>query len=62
MSVPSAVTVVAEIGGTGEQVTFWICATLAVVGALGMLLSRKAVHSALFVAMTMVNLAVLYVA
>jgi NADH-quinone oxidoreductase subunit J len=46
---------------TGETVTFWICATLAVLGALGMVLSRKAVHSALFIALTMINLAVLYV-
>lgn len=41
-------------------VAFWICAVLAVVGALGMVLSRKAVHSALWVANTMINLAVLY--
>jgi NADH-quinone oxidoreductase subunit J len=34
---------------------------LAVLGALGMLFSRKAVHSALFLAMTMINLAILYV-
>jgi NADH-quinone oxidoreductase subunit J len=47
---------------TGQTVTFWICATLAVLGGLGMVLSRRAVHSALFIAMTMVNLAVLYVA
>lgn len=47
---------------TGEQVVFWACATLAVVGALGMILSRKAVHSALWVALTMINLAILYVA
>lgn len=47
---------------TGEQVTFWVCATLAVLGALGTVLSRKAVHSALFIALTMINLAVLYVA
>ncbi len=46
----------------GEQVTFWICAILSVIGALGLVLSRKTVHSALFVAMTMINLAVLYVA
>lgn len=44
----------------GEQIAFWICAALAVVGALGMVLSKKAVHSALFVANTMINLAVLY--
>ena len=44
----------------GEQIAFWICAVLAVAGALGMVLSKKAVHSALFVANTMINLAVLY--
>ncbi len=47
---------------TGETVTFWICATLAVLGAAGTVLSRKSVHSALFLALTMINLAVLYVA
>jgi NADH-quinone oxidoreductase subunit J len=47
---------------TGEQIVFWVCAILSVVGALGMVLSRKAVHSALWIAMTMINLAVLYVA
>lgn len=49
-------------GSTGEQVTFWICATLSVIGALGLVLSRKTVHSALFTALTMLNLAVLYAA
>jgi NADH-quinone oxidoreductase subunit J len=47
---------------TGEQVVFWVCAILSVAGALGMVLSRKAVHSALWVALTMINLAILYVA
>jgi NADH-quinone oxidoreductase subunit J len=47
---------------TGEKFTFWICGTLAVVGAIGLIVSRKTVHSALFVALTMMNLAVLYVA
>lgn len=46
----------------GEQATFFVCATIAVIGALGMVTARKAVHSALFIAMTMVSLAVLYVA
>ena len=45
----------------GEAWVFWICGGLAVVGAIGMILSRKAVHSALFVAMAMINLAILYV-
>jgi NADH-quinone oxidoreductase subunit J len=47
---------------TGEAVVFWICSILAVAGALGMVLSRKAVHSALWIALTMINLAILYVA
>jgi NADH-quinone oxidoreductase subunit J len=46
---------------TGEAAVFWVCAVVAVVGALGMLLSRKAVHSALFLAGTMISLAILYV-
>ena len=41
---------------------FWVCAIVAVIGALGMVFSKKAVHSALFVAMTMISLAVLYAA
>jgi len=48
--------------GTGEAIVFWVSGTLAVIGALGMVISRKAVHSALFIALTMVNLAILYVA
>ena len=44
-----------------EPVIFWICGGLAVIGAIGMLISHKAVHSALWVALTMINLAVLYV-
>jgi len=43
-------------------VLFWVLAILSVLGGLGMLLSRKAVHSALWLAMTMISLAVLYVA
>lgn len=41
-------------------IAFWICAVLSVIGALGMIMSKKAVHSALWVANTMINLAVLY--
>lgn len=47
---------------SGEAFTFWCCAVLAVVGALGLVLSRKTVHSALFTALTMISIAVLYVA
>jgi NADH-quinone oxidoreductase subunit J len=46
--------------GTGEAVVFWILGPLAVLAALGMLASRKAVHSALLLALVMLCLAVLY--
>ena len=49
-------------GNLGETLTFWGCAFFAVLGAVGMLMSRRAVHSALFIATTMVALSVLYVA
>jgi NADH-quinone oxidoreductase subunit J len=48
--------------GTGEAVTFWILAPVAVLAALGVLASKKAVHSALMLALTMLSLAVLYLA
>jgi NADH-quinone oxidoreductase subunit J len=47
---------------TGEAVQFWILAVIAVGGALGMVLMRKAVHSALCLAATMLSLAVCYLA
>jgi NADH-quinone oxidoreductase subunit J len=40
--------------------TFWILAPIMVICALGMVLARKAVHSALMLAVVMVSLAVLY--
>ncbi|MGI9197906.1 MAG: NADH-quinone oxidoreductase subunit J [Candidatus Nanopelagicales bacterium] len=46
---------------TAEAVVFWICAILAVSGGLGLILSRRAVHSALWLALTMISLAVLYI-
>ncbi|GAA2694791.1 MULTISPECIES: NADH-quinone oxidoreductase subunit J [Actinoplanes] len=46
---------------TGEQVAFWILGSLAVIGALGMVLARNAVHSALWLVLTMLNLGILYV-
>src|SRR3954463_7564518 len=45
---------------TGESVAFWILAPIAVISAVMILLCRKAVHSALFMAATMIVLAVLY--
>lgn len=45
---------------TGESLVFGVSGTFAVVGALGLVVSRKAVHSALWVAFAMINIAVLY--
>ncbi|HZN72578.1 MAG TPA: NADH-quinone oxidoreductase subunit J [Micromonosporaceae bacterium] len=47
--------------GTGEQVTFFILAPLAVLGGLGMVWARNAVHSALWLVLTMLCLGVFYV-
>ncbi len=47
---------------TGEAVQFWVLAVIAVAGALGMLLMRRAVHSALCLAATMIALAICYMA
>ncbi|MEE1940448.1 NADH-quinone oxidoreductase subunit J [Streptomyces sp. TRM 70361] len=47
---------------TGEAVQFWILGTVAVLGALGTVLMRRAVHSALCLAGTMIILAVFYLA
>ncbi|MBO4205732.1 NADH-quinone oxidoreductase subunit J [Micromonospora echinofusca] len=45
----------------GEAVTFWILAPLALVGAIGMVWARNAVHSALWLVLTMLCLGVFYV-
>jgi NADH-quinone oxidoreductase subunit J len=45
---------------TGEAVVFWILGPLALAGALAMVLARNAVHSALFLVITMLSLGVLY--
>ncbi|SEO66491.1 NADH-quinone oxidoreductase subunit J [Trujillonella endophytica] len=47
--------------GTGEAVVFWILGPLALAGALGMVFSRNAVHSALWLVTTMLSLGVFYV-
>lgn len=46
---------------TGEAVTFWILGTLALIGALGVVLAVNAVYSAMFLAMTMIILAMFYI-
>jgi NADH-quinone oxidoreductase subunit J len=45
---------------TGEAVTFWVLGTVAVIGAVGVVLAVNAVYSAMFLAMTMIILAVFY--
>ncbi|MDQ1009062.1 NADH-quinone oxidoreductase subunit J [Streptomyces sp. NPDC002867] len=52
----------ASVTSTGEAVQFWVLGTIAVVGALGTILMKRAVHSALSLAGTMIVLAVFYLA
>ncbi len=46
---------------TGEQVAFWVLAPVALGGAIGMVLARNAIHSALLLVCTMFSLGVFYV-
>ena len=46
----------------GEAVLFWVLAPISVLGALGLILVKNAVHVALGVALVMINLGVLYIA
>lgn len=45
---------------TGVEVTFWVCAITALLGALGLVFFRRAVYSALSMGITMLSLAALY--
>jgi NADH-quinone oxidoreductase subunit J len=54
-------TVLAQAASTGEAWTFWLLAPVAVLGAIGMVLARNAVHSALWLVLTMLTLGVFYV-
>jgi len=45
----------------GEEVVFWVLAPLAVIGGIGMVAARNAVHSALWLVLTMMCLGVFYV-
>jgi NADH-quinone oxidoreductase subunit J len=47
---------------TAEEVTFWVLAVLAVLGALAVVAAPKAVYSAIFLAVVMIIVAVLYIA
>ena len=47
---------------TTEAVVFWVLGAVAVAGALGMVTATKAVYSAMYLALTMMILAVFYIA
>ena len=46
----------------GEAFLFWVLAPISVIGALGLLFAKKAVHAALGVALVMINLGIFYIA
>ena len=52
----------AGLTGAPEAVLFWILAPLIVLAAIGMILAKKAVHSALLLAYIMITLAIFYIA
>lgn len=45
-----------------DAIAFWVLGAIAVIGALGVIAAPKAVYSALSLAMTMISLAIIYVA
>jgi NADH-quinone oxidoreductase subunit J len=47
---------------TTEAVLFWVLGTVAVLGAIGVVAAPKAVYSAMFLATTMISVAVFYIA
>ncbi len=51
----------ADSVSTAEAVVFWVLGPVALLGALGMIFVRSAVHSALFLVLTMFCLAVFYI-
>lgn len=66
MTLPADVVLLAADGAartsTSEAVLFWVLGVVAVVGAIGVVAAPKAVYSAIFLAMTMIVLAVFYIA
>ncbi|MFF7071492.1 NADH-quinone oxidoreductase subunit J [Streptomyces pseudovenezuelae] len=61
LQLAAAATLAADTS-TGEAFQFWVLGTVAVIGALCTVFMRKAVHSALCLAGTMIILAVFYLA
>ena len=64
MTAATLAAAVVAAGGTSthEAVVFWVLAPIAVVGALGMVVVRSAVHSAVLLAVVMLSLAAFYTA
>lgn len=60
MTTAQQVLLAAEVT-TGEAWAFWLLAPVAVTGAIGMVLARNAVHSALWLVLTMMSLGAFYV-
>jgi NADH-quinone oxidoreductase subunit J len=60
MTVIAAADTAVHLSG-GETVVFWVLGPIALAGALGMVFSRNAVHSALWLVQTMLCLGVFYV-
>ncbi|TDB74562.1 NADH-quinone oxidoreductase subunit J [Micromonospora sp. KC723] len=60
MTTQTVLAAAGEVSG-GEEVTFWVLAPLALIGAIGMVWARNAVHSALWLVLTMLCLGVFYV-
>ncbi|MDD6791349.1 MAG: NADH-quinone oxidoreductase subunit J, partial [Thermobifida fusca] len=59
MNIVPLQTTAAAIGG-GETATFYILGSIVVLAALGVVFSRRAVYSALMMAVVMIGLAVFY--
>lgn len=49
-----------DVVGTGEAIAFWVLGPLALAGGLGMVFVRNAVHSALWLVVSMLSFGVLY--
>ena len=50
----------ADVVSGGEVIAFWILGPIALAGAIGMVLSRNAIHSALWLVLTMLSLGAFY--
>ncbi len=59
---PEVVAAATGMATTGEQVAFWILGPLALLGAVGMIFAKNAVHSALWLVLTMLSVGCMYLA